>query len=133
MWLITIVFGGILGLLGIYGYAESDRRSLTALIPCAFGVVLLICGGLSRSPLYRKHAMHVAVLVGLIGFVMPAIMAVPKLPSVISDGNVLRADGSDASRAIIMQTIMAAICLVFVILCVNSFIQARRARRTPPV
>lgn len=129
MWLTTIVFGLALIALGPIGYVVPEVKSPTAFIPSAFGAVLVICGVLARKDQFRKHAMHAAAAIALIGFVIPAVMAGPKLPQLISEGKVLRANGSDASFAIIMQTIMAAICLIFVLLCVNSFFKARLARR----
>jgi hypothetical protein len=132
MWLITILFGAALGALGAYGYAASDRQSLTALIPSAFGTVLMICGALARSDKLRKHAMHGAAAIGLIGLVSTAAMAVPKLPALLSEGKVTRANGTDATLAVEMQASMAALCLVFVGLCINSFVQARLARSKQP-
>jgi hypothetical protein len=121
VWFITIVFGVALGALGSYGYVTSDTKSLTALIPSAFGAVLFICGVLARNDHWRKHVMHAAVLVGLIGFLIPAIRVAMKLPE--------SSEPLYNNKALLMQTIMAAICLVFVLLCINSFVQARLARR----
>jgi hypothetical protein len=56
-------------------------------------------------------------------------MAGPKLPKLIAEGRVVRPDSSDATLAVQMQLIMAVICLAFVALCVNSFVQARLLRR----
>jgi uncharacterized membrane-anchored protein len=126
----AIGFGFLLIGLGLAGYlgTEVERRSATALIPAAFGAVLVLLGGLALKDKLRKHAMHAAATVGLIGFLMPAIMAGPKLPTLLSTGAVTRADGSDATRAVTLQLLMAFICLVFVALCVKSFVDARRAR-----
>jgi cytochrome bd-type quinol oxidase subunit 2 len=129
MWWITILFGVALGAVGGYGYAASESHSPTALIPAAFGAVLLICGALAASDKMRKHAMHAAAMVGLLGLIGGAVMAVPKLPKLLSEGKVTRADGSDATLAVEMQSLMAVLCLVFVGLCVNSFVQARLLRR----
>ena len=67
--------------------------------------------------------MHAAVLVGLLGFLTAAIRLGMKLPSVLSQGKF------GESLAIQMTTLMAVLCLVYVGLCVNSFVQARLARR----
>ena len=64
----TISFGVILLVLGIGGYFGSGMVSLTALIPAVFGLVLLICGVVARDPNKRKHAMHFAAMVGVLGF-----------------------------------------------------------------
>jgi hypothetical protein len=136
--MITIAFGAALTIQGLVGYLLAEAQAqfgltgtkgLTALIPSLFGVVLMVCGVLARREHLRKHVMHAAVLVGLIGFLTPAIMAAPKLPALFRDGHVTRPDGSDATLAVEMQLIMAVICLVFVGLCVNSFVQARLLRK----
>lgn len=116
----AITSGILLVLIGIIGYVFSiidGNTSLTALIPAAFGLLLIIFGAIARSrDNLRKHLMHAAVLVGLLGFLIPAW----RILSRISDVKV--------SLAIFSQAAMALICLVFVILCVKSFIDARRAR-----
>ena len=127
MWMLTIVFGAALAALGLGGYAWTG--AVTSLIPAGFGLVLALCGALAAKEELRKHAMHAAAAVGLIGFLIPAVMAGPKLPALLSQGHVARADGSDATRAVVMQLVMALICLAFVALCVNSFVQARLLRR----
>jgi hypothetical protein len=73
--------------------------------------------------------MHTAVLIGLAGFVGCAVMAAPKLPALLTGGEIKRDDGSDATIAVLMQTITGVLCAVFVGLCVNSFIAARRRQR----
>jgi hypothetical protein len=126
---ITLVYGGVLILLGVGGYFGTGSTSPTALIPAGFGLVLVVCGLLARKDHLRKHVMHTAVLVGLIGFVVPAVRALPKVPELWSDGKVVNAEGKDMTAAVELQLAMAVICLVFVGQCVNSFIQARRRRR----
>lgn len=123
MWWITMLFGVALGVLGSYGYAASETKSWTALIPSAIGAVLIICGALARSEQLRKHAMHTAVLVGLIGFLIAAIRLAIKLPTVLSEGRF------GENLPIQMTTLMAVLCLLFVVLCINSFVQARILRR----
>jgi len=120
MPLSAIVTGLLLIGLGAWGYlgAEPEHRSVTALIPAGFGVALLLLGLLARKESLRKHAMHAAAALGLIGLVGAAVMVVRKLAR---EGNL---DG----RGPTAQLAMAVLCAVFVGLCVNSFIQARRAR-----
>ena len=120
---IAIVFGVLLTALGVGLYATSDSGSPTALIPAAFGVVLILLGLIARAgDKARKHAMHVAALVGLVGFVVPTARVVPAL-----------AGGAEINRAIGGQIAMAVLCLAFVVLCVKSFIDARRARQAGEV
>jgi hypothetical protein len=124
---VAIGFGALLTCLGALGFGLTGAK--TALIPAGFGLVLILLGSLALNDALRKHAMHFAAMVGLIGFAMPAAMAGPKLPTLLRTGEVLRADGSSATFAVVLQLVMAAICGVFLALCVNSFIQARRRRQ----
>lgn len=114
----SIVSGVLLILIGIIGFVFSlfdGNTSPTALIPAAFGLLLVIFGIVARSSEnLRKHLMHAAVLIALVGFIIPAWRIVSK----ISDIKV--------SLAVLSQTAMALICLVFVILSIKSFIDARR-------
>jgi hypothetical protein len=61
------------------------------------------------------------------------VIAVPSLPALLRDGKVVKVnkDGieRDATAAVVSQTITGVLCAIFEGLCVNSFIQARRARR----
>jgi hypothetical protein len=116
----AITSGILLILIGIIGYVYGmmgERASLTALIPAAFGALLLILGLLSRSmENLRKHLMHAAVLIALLGFLIPTY-------------RILSRFGEFAvNMPNLLQIAMALICLVFVILSVKSFIDARRNR-----
>jgi hypothetical protein len=117
----TIIFGVVLILLGVMGYVMTGGASITALIPALFGLVLLALGVIARNDAYRKHAMHAAVVVGLLGFLGSA-RGLAGLPALMAGEAVAR------PAAIVAQSVMATLMLVFVILCVRSFIAARRAR-----
>lgn len=115
---IAINFGRLLVLIGIIGYAIGyfdGKLSATALIPAAFGIVLMILGYVARAKEnLRKHLMHVAVLVGLIGFLASAGRLLSKITQL------------SLTPAVIAQIAMALACLAFVILCVRSFMNARK-------
>jgi hypothetical protein len=125
---ITIFFGAVLIALGLVGYFATGMVSITALIPTFFGLVLAVLGLLALKDSLRKHAMHLAAVVGLVGFLGAGAMAGPKLPALLANQPILR-DGKDARGAALCQAIMAVICVLFLALCINSFIQARRRRR----
>lgn len=114
----SIACGALLILVGIIGYVYglmNNAASVTALIPAFFGIVLVILGFAAKSKEnLRKHLMHGAVLIGLLGFILPLGRLLSKISSIT------------LSAAVISQIAMALICLVFVILCVQSFINARR-------
>lgn len=117
----TVLFGIALIALGIISYVATAGVSVAALIPAFFGVVLALLGWLALNERYRKHAMHAAVALGLLGFLgtVRGLMAVPRLLS-----------GAEVQRpaAALAQAVMAILMAVFVGLGVRSFIEARRAR-----
>jgi fluoride ion exporter CrcB/FEX len=100
---------------------NDGSASLTALIPALFGLILAALGAAAQSmENLRKHIMHGAVVIGLLGFLATASSFL-KIPALI-------AGTAERPAAVVSQLIMALICLVFVILSVKSFIDARRAR-----
>ncbi len=117
----TIALGAALLVLGLAGYGLSGAASLTALIPAAFGLLLIVTGLLARDDRRRMHAMHAAVLIALLGF-LGSFRGLLRIGEVF-DGTAVR------PGAIIAQTIMALLTLGYVAVAVRSFIQARRARR----
>jgi len=118
---LTIVFGILLIVVGAWGFVGTGSEHPTALIPAYFGLALLISGALASSNDAKRRMlwMHVAVTVGLLGFIGAAIQAIREY---------LAAHGAPLAHPIAVeaQTAMAGICLVFVLLCVRSFIAARR-------
>ena len=121
---LTIFFGFLLILVGAVAYVNVGHHPHT-LIPAAFGVVLAIFGALANNPDPKKRMlfMHIAVTVGLLGFLgtIPGIIATIRRAA----GQVVASPVHDAA---VVQTTMGIICLVFVLLCVRSFIAARRSR-----
>lgn len=113
----TRIVGLLLIVLGVASYTVTGRTSITALIPAFFGAALVICALIARKESARKHAMHAAVAIGLIGGLAALGRAIPA------------AMAGDASRpAVISQLAMGVLMLVYVALGVQSFIAARRAR-----
>jgi hypothetical protein len=114
---VTRTVGFLLILLGVVGYIATGGASITALIPAMFGAVLLIIALVGRSPESRKHAMHAAVALALIGL----IGTIPRIIPALRAGDLQR-------PAVMAQIAMAVILLVYVLLGVKSFIDARKAR-----
>ncbi len=71
------------------------------------------------------HAMHVAVLLGLVGAVAALGRMAMKLSTLIPS---LISDDPTIHRPVRSTFLMALVCIVYVALCVRSFIQARRRR-----
>ncbi|MGE0041732.1 MAG: hypothetical protein AB7H88_14810 [Vicinamibacterales bacterium] len=115
----TRLVGILLILLGLASYMLTGRTSITALIPAFFGIVFVVLAFLGRQEHLRKHVMHAAVAVGLLGLLATLGRLVPAL-----------AAGGDPMRpAALSQAVMALLLAVYVALGVKSFIDARRARR----
>ncbi len=122
---ITIVFGVLLIVLGLVGYFGTGGIHPTALIPTWFGVALVLGGFLAISPseTRRKIFMHVNVTVGLLGLLGAA-------GSALHGYGHARSLGIDPDyKAMASQLTMLGLMLIYVNLCVRSFIQARRSRQ----
>jgi uncharacterized membrane protein len=117
---ITLLFAVTYILLGVGGFVMTGSAHKTALIPCAFGILFVLFGLLAFKENMRKHAMHGAVLIALLAFLGTA-KALPHLPDLFRGT-------TEKPAAIITQSINAGISLLYILLAVRSFIQARRAR-----
>jgi hypothetical protein len=121
MGVVTIVLGVFLGVLGVVGFVATGSEHPTALIPSGFGVLFMLLGVLARRDRLRMHVMHVAAMLGLVGFAATA-RGLVGLAQLLAGGDLER------PAAAVSQSLMALACLAFVGLCVRSFIEARRRR-----
>jgi hypothetical protein len=112
--------GILLILLGSVGFAVSDGASWTALIPAFVGIPMFLFGFFGERENLRKHLMHAAAGLSLLGF-LGTVGGIVRSLSLLTGGTVER------PQAAIVQAVMAIICLGFLILAVKSFIGARRA------
>jgi len=121
---VTIVFAVLLIALGLIGFFGTGSAHPTALIPTWFGIALGICGILAISPSEsrRRLFMHINVTIGLLGLIGAAVEAGRGYASAIVKG--LAPD----PIALAAKLAMVALLLIYVILCVRSFILARRSR-----
>ena len=121
----TILFGILLIVLGLVSFFLTGSIHPTALIPTWFGLALGIGGYLAMSPdeMRRMIVMHVNVTIGVLGFLGAAGKA-------ISGYGSARSEGIDPDmKAIYSQIAMAVILVVYIKLCVDSFMEARRLRQ----
>jgi hypothetical protein len=122
---LTIVFGALLILLGAGAFVvlAHQPHSIHSLIPAGFGLLLVIFGVLANTPDTKRRMlfMHLAVTFGLLGFLgtIPGIIGIFRMAA----GHFVARP--DAAK---VQAMMGTLCLIFVLLCVRSFISARRAR-----
>jgi protein-S-isoprenylcysteine O-methyltransferase Ste14 len=117
---IALVVGVVLIVVGGWAYlASGPDASPTALIPAVLGLGLAVAGlvGL-RSGSARRNAMHAAAVVALLG-VLGSLGQLIGRPAAGSD---------DADIATTAGLLNLALCGVFLVLAVWSFVQARRAR-----
>lgn len=119
----TISFGVILILLGIFGFVATGSHAPTALIPAIIGLILAVLGFLAITDDAKKRMlfMHIAVTIGLLGFL-------GTVKSIFDYIQLLQGHQFPRPAAVEEKAAMAALLLIFVILCVRSFIAARRAR-----
>jgi hypothetical protein len=118
---IALAVGIMLIVVGGWAYAASGGpgASPTALIPAVLGLGLAVAGlvGLRGGPA-RRHAMHAAAAVALIGVLGSA-------------GQFIASPAAGSEHADIARTaglLNLALCGVFLVLAIWSFVQARRAR-----
>ena len=120
---VAIATGVLLVLLGVGFYVGTGSEHATALIPAWFGLAIGVCGWLGHTEDTRRRAlwMHIAVTLGLLGFLFPGFRAIRSS---------LHADTLTEVQRVAMteSSAMAAICLVFTVLCVRNFIANRRTR-----
>lgn len=122
---VTLVFAALLIALGLIGYFGTGSHFPTALIPAWFGVALGVFGALAISPSEgrRKLFMHINVTIGLVGFIGALVTAIHGYTHATAAG--MAPDMAEFEAKLIMSGLM----LVYVLLCVRSFIMARRLRK----
>jgi hypothetical protein len=108
----TLIFAALLIALGLGAFFVSGSR--TALMPAYPGVLLAIFAGLALFyPNARRHFMHAAAVVALLGALAPAAALVIRAAQM-------------SPLALSVNIGMLALCGVVLVLMVRSFIAARR-------
>ena len=115
----TRFVGILLMIVGLASYWLTGRTSVTALIPAFFGIIFVALAYVSRSEAARRHAMHAAVAIALIGLIGTLGRAIPAIGA-----------GQIGRPAVIAQLVTALILAWYVYAGVQSFIAARRARKS---
>ena len=116
---LTFATGGILTALGIVAFVATGAASVTALIPTFVGLLLLVCAALARRPALRRHSIHAALVIAVLG-------AAGSLMNVVKLGEVF-AGTAQRPSAVVVSTIMFVLLVVYIIMGVRSFIAARRS------
>ena len=117
----ALVCGLLLVALGCVAMIAGPPPDVTSLVPGGIGAAFVILGLLARKPELRKHVMHAAAVLAVIG----VLVAFPAAAGVFR-----AAAASPAAERVFVytQTLMACVCVVFLVAAVRSFIAARRAR-----
>ncbi|TVP68289.1 MAG: hypothetical protein EA340_08910, partial [Nitriliruptor sp.] len=79
MILVTRVVGAALIVIGIAGYALTGAESVTALLPAILGLPLLGLGLWGGQESRRRTAIHIALVLALLGF-LGTLVNVIELP-----------------------------------------------------
>jgi len=118
----TIIIGLLLINEGIIGFILTGSTHFTALIPAGFGLVITLSGILARNEKLHMHAMHVAVLLALIGFGATA-SAFSKIPLLIA--------GTAGEKTVAYESkiVMALLCGILLFLGIRSFVVARLLKK----
>jgi hypothetical protein len=122
---VTILFGLLLIVLGVVGFVGTGWKAPTALIPMYVGIVFTILGFLARRGSQKKRmlVMHIAVTLGALGFLGTAV-------SIWDFIQMERGHAMARPIAVEDRAVFSVMLLIYVLLCVRSFI---KARRTPAV
>ena len=120
---LTIALGVVLILVAVLGFVTTGSSHPNALIPGGVGLLFILFGALANSQDPRKRMlwMHIAVTVALVMFLF----------TIKADIDVIRlSHGASFPHPIAIEEKAATslLCLLFVLLCIRSFIAARRQR-----
>ena len=110
---ISLINALVLIALGLWGYFGSDNSSLTALIPVAVGIILILLNPALRKE--KKLESHIAVVLTflvLLGLIKPLLGSLER----------------DDTMAIARVGVMMLFTLIALIYFIKSFIAARKSK-----
>ena len=118
---LTIGLGIALVLMAVVCFALTGSAHPTALIPAGVGLLFVLFGALAISPDPKRRMlwMHIAVTVAL-------LMFLGTVPAVIQMARQMQGAVLPHPIAVDEKAATSLLCLLFVGLCVRSFIAARR-------
>lgn len=110
---VTLIFAALLIAVGVGAFVFSGSQ--TALLPAYPGVLLAVLAGLALSfDGARKHLLHVAAVVALLGALAPGAALVIRAAQM-------------STLALVVNLAMLVLCASLLALMVRSFIAARRS------
>ncbi|WP_435197708.1 hypothetical protein [Natronomonas sp. EA1] len=123
-FMLGIVLGIVLVVLGVGAYVLSDFASITALIPAIFGLVIGILGAVGRQqPARQRLAVYGIGLLAVLG-VLGSMRGVPAIIALLTG------EAVDSVIATVSQGAMIVICLVL-LAAVIQFVRETRASTNP--
>lgn len=123
MGILTIIYALALIAFGLIGYTMGDAKSVTALIPAFFGILIGLCGLLYAKEKIRMHVMHVAVLLAFLAMVMHLAVFIMRVTGKMGEKASMNALGPQ------MMMLTAVASSVYLVFAVRSFVMARRSRK----
>ena len=124
LFMLGIVLGMVLILLGVSAYVLSDFASITALIPAFFGILIAILGGVGYQQTDRRRL--AAYGIGLLA-VLGILGSTRGIPDIIG---LLTGEAVESTIAAVSQGAMIIVCLVL-LAAVIQFIRDPRTTTTP--
>jgi hypothetical protein len=120
---LTIGFGILLILLGIFGFVATGSAHPTALIPAAVGLFFVLFGVMANTDDSKKRMlwMHISVTVALLTFI-------GTIPADIDTIRLAHGAYFAHPAAVEEKGALSLLSLIYVLFCVRSFIAARRSR-----
>ena len=130
MPIIGIIYSILLIGLGPLFYSLADQKSLTIFIPTLLGVIALIGALFALKEKYLKQGMHVVVFISLLGTGAGAkstyLACYGVIVSLFNNSLFLRLlPLSDKEKAL-----LGLISLMMLLLSINSFIEARKQKKS---
>lgn len=119
---ITLIFGGMLNLLGLYGYFGTGAAHPVALLPCLLGILLVACAVVSTEPKLHRQTMQGASLVALIGFAAN----VPVFSDLL---RVLKKITLTNQPVVIANSLTALLCLILLTRYFQEFLVSRSKKK----
>jgi len=117
---LTIAFGVLLILLAVISFVGTGSTHPTALIPGGLGLLFILFGVMANTPDSKKRMlwMHVSVTIALLAFL-------GTIPADIDSFRLSRGVEFPHPAAILEKAAMSLLCLIYVLFCIRSFINAR--------
>lgn len=128
---VTLATGAVCVLLGLglaYGAHLNGKNPVTAMIPAFVGILWIVMGAIAGvAAKARKHIMHLLAALALLLALSGLGMGLPKIIQYAADPSSIPVE-KVRPLAWWGQVALSGVMSIFLVLCVKSFIAARRAR-----